>query len=423
MSKLALLGGTPTLESNTLTPFNTIGREESVAAQKVLDGGTLSGFLASDSSGFLGGPEVRRFEEHWCDVFATSHAISVNSATSGLFAAVGAAGISPGDEVIVSPYTMSASVVAPLIYGGIPIFVDIEPDYFCLNPSEVAKAITEKTKAIIAVNIFGHPASLRTLRTLADENNLILIEDNAQAPLAKEYDSYAGTIGHIGVFSLNVHKHIQSGEGGVCTTNDPNLALRLQLIRNHGENLVDKLEIDNLTNLIGFNFRMTELTAAICNSQLTKLQDIVAERIHYAERLSLALTGLDGIQPPKVRDGCNHVYYVWPARFNAEKVGISRNAFATALAAEGVPVNQGYVKPQHLLPIFQRRLALGANGFPFNLTTERYDPASCPACRQLHYEEELGFGICNFALSENTIDKIISAFHKVYDHRHELCDS
>lgn len=423
MSKLAILGGAPILESNTLTPFNTIGREEGVAAQKVLDAGVLSGFLAEDSSGFLGGPEVRKFEENWCDTFATSHAISVNSATSGLFAAVGAAGISPGDEVIVSPYTMSASVIAPLIYGGIPIFVDVEPDYFCLDPSQVAKAITKKTKAIIAVNIFGHPASLRALRKLADENNLILIEDNAQAPLAKEHDLYSGTIGHIGIFSLNVHKHIQSGEGGVCTTNDPDLALRLQLIRNHGENMVDKLELNNLTNLIGFNFRMTEITAAICNVQLTKLQGIVEERVHYAERLSLALTGLNGIQPPKVREGCSHVYYVWSARFNVEKVGISRNAFAGALAAEGVPINQGYVKPQHLLPIFQKRLGLGVNRFPFNLTTEQYESASCPVCRQLHYEEQLGFGICNFALSDATVDKIITAFYKVYDHRLKLCDS
>ena len=127
MSKLALLGGTPTLELNTLTPFNTIGREEREAAQKVLQVGTLSGFLASNSSGFLGGPEVRRLEENWCEIFGASHAVSVNSATSGLFAAIGAVGIGPGDEVIVSPYTMSASVVAPLIYGGIPIFSDVEP--------------------------------------------------------------------------------------------------------------------------------------------------------------------------------------------------------------------------------------------------------------------------------------------------------
>lgn len=422
MSKLALLGGTPTLELNTLTPFNTIGREEREAAQKVLQGGTLSGFLASNSSGFLGGPEVRRLEENWCEIFGTSHAVSVNSATSGLFAAVGAAGIGPGDEVIVSPYTMSASVVAPLIYGGIPIFADVEPNYFCLNPSEVTKAITDKTKAIIAVNIFGHPASLRALRKIADEKNIVLIEDNAQAPLAKEYDSYAGTIGHIGVFSTNVHKHIQSGEGGICTTNDPDLALRLQLIRNHGENIVEELGLQNITNIVGFNYRMTEVTAAICNAQLAKLSDIVSERVHYGEKLSRGLAGLDGIQPPKIRDGCNHVYYVWPARFNAETVGVSRKSFAKALVAEGVPVNEGYVKPRHLLPIFQRRTAVGANGFPFNLTNQPYEQSSCPVCWQLHYEEELGFGICNFALSETALDKIIEAFQKVYDLRRDLCD-
>src|SRR5262249_5209652 len=157
---------------------------------------------------------------------------SINSATSGLMAAMGAAGISPGDEVIMPPFTMSATAMAPLTYGGIPVFVDIEPDTFCLDLDAVRAAIGARTRAVLAVNLFGHPARLHELRALCDEHGLKLIEDNAQAMLAEEHGRYAGTIGHIGVFSLNYHKHIHSGEGGICTTDDERLARRLQQIRN-----------------------------------------------------------------------------------------------------------------------------------------------------------------------------------------------
>jgi len=206
------------------------------------------------------------------------HTVSMNSATSGLFAAMGAVGIGPGDEVIVPPYTMSATAMAPLIYGGIPVFADIEEKTFGLDPAAVRKAVTPRTKAIIAVNLFGHPARLDELLEIAKERHLFLVEDNAQGPLAEDQGRYAGTLGHIGVFSLNYHKHIHTGEGGMCVTQDDDLALRLQLIRNHGENAVGPLETSDLTNLIGFNFRMTEIQAAIGIEQLKSIDEHVGRR-------------------------------------------------------------------------------------------------------------------------------------------------
>src|SRR3989338_2965575 len=154
MSVLALHGGTP-VRRHPFPDYRTIGAEEQAAVARVLDGGTLSGFLGSWDPRFFGGPEVRSIEEEWAKRFGVRHAIAVNSATSGLMAAVGAAGISPGDEVIVSPYTMSASATVPLWYGGIPVFADIEPEYFCLDPASVRSRITERTKAIIVVDLFG----------------------------------------------------------------------------------------------------------------------------------------------------------------------------------------------------------------------------------------------------------------------------
>ena len=146
-----------------------------------------------------------------------------------------AAGVGEDDEVITSPYTMAASATSAVMCGAKPIFVDIEPDYFCLDVEMVKKAISPKTKAIMAVNIFGQAANLKKLRKIADEKNIILIEDNAQAPGAKFHNLYTGTIGHMGIFSLNRHKTIQTGEGGVIVTNSQCLANRCRLVRNHGE--------------------------------------------------------------------------------------------------------------------------------------------------------------------------------------------
>ncbi len=419
MSKLAILGGEPEI-SEPMAPFNRIGEEERAAAERVLKGGVLSGFIGAPGPEFDGGPEVLALEEAWCEAFGVRHAVTVNSATSGLYAAMGAARVGPGDEVILPPYTMSATVMAPLIYGGIPVFADIEPETFNIDPACVRQAITDKTRAILAVNLFGHPARLRELRAIADENGLILVEDNAQAPLASEDGRWAGTVGHIGVFSLNVHKHIQTGEGGVVVTDDDDLALRLRLIRNHGENLIEAFAVEDLTNLVGFNYRLTEVAAAIALAQLAKLSGIVDEWIGHANGLTDGLSDLPGITPPVVRQGCRHVYYVWPARFDAQVVGVSRHAFARALAAEGMPIDQGYVTPLHLLPLFRHRVAIGRQGYPFNLTDRTYDHGLCPVAERMHETEELGFGICAFELSEAIVDKLIAAFRKVYERRDRL---
>ncbi|MEQ9447507.1 MAG: DegT/DnrJ/EryC1/StrS family aminotransferase, partial [Rhodospirillaceae bacterium] len=298
MEELAILGGAPAVRE-PLRAYRSIGDEETAAVAKVMETGLLSGFVGALCPEFNGGDEVRAFEHEWAADFAVRHAVTVNSNTSGLIAALGAVGIGPGDEVIVPPYSMSATVMAPLFYGGIPVFADIEADYFCLDVEQVEAAITPKTKAILAVNLFGLPADLSRLKALADERGLYLIEDNAQAPLATQNGVFAGTIGHIGVFSLNYHKHIHTGEGGVCTTNDDRLADRLRMIRNHGENVADELGGGDYTNLIGFNFRMTELSAAIGRIQLKKAKTLVQRRVEIAERLSAELSSLDGLTPPK----------------------------------------------------------------------------------------------------------------------------
>lgn len=158
--------------SAPLPAYSTLGEEEVQAVVDVMRSGCLSGFYGSWGEQFMGGPVVQRFEAGWAARFGVAHAVSMNSATSGLYAAMGAIGLQPGDEVIVPPYTMSATALAPLVYGGIPVFADIEPDMFCLDPAAVRAALSSRTRAILAVNLFGHPARLAELRAIADEHDL-----------------------------------------------------------------------------------------------------------------------------------------------------------------------------------------------------------------------------------------------------------
>ena len=411
MEKLALFGGVPVLPC-PLPVYNTLGEEEAEAVADVVRSGCLSGFYGSWGEQFGGGPMVRRFEAAWAERFGVAHAVSVNSATSGLYAAMGAIGIQSGDEVIVPPYTMSATALAPLIYGGIPVFADVELETFCIDVQAVEAAITPRTRAIIAVNLFGHPAKLAELRALADKRGLFLIEDNAQAPLAMENGRLAGTIGHIGVFSLNYHKHIHAGEGGVCVTNDTGLALKLQLIRNHGENVVEPIGLADITNMIGFNYRMTELSAAVGLAQLGKIDRHVAAREHLACRLIAGLSDLPGLTVPATRSNCRHVFYALGFRYDAEIVGVSREHFSNALTAEGFPNFLGYVRPLYLLPIFQQRVAFGS--YPFSLSSVTYPPGLCPVAEHLYSESLLGFENCATAPSEMQIDLLIAAIRKVH---------
>ena len=225
-NRLAIFGGTPVIKV-PFRKYNHIGEAEARAVENVLRSGILSDFIGSAGENFYGGKIVREFESHWKKRFKVKNAISMNSATSCLAAAIGAIGVGPGDEVIVSPFTMSASATAILVFNAIPIFADIEPDTFNLDPSSIENRITPQTKALMIPNIFGHPADYDPILEIARKHKLKIIEDNAQSPTATYKGKLAGTIGDIGVFSLNRHKHIHTGEGGMCVTNNDVLAERL----------------------------------------------------------------------------------------------------------------------------------------------------------------------------------------------------
>jgi perosamine synthetase len=415
--ELALLGGTKMIQSE-FKRYNSIGEEELQAAKQVIESGVLSQFLGAWHEDFYGGPKVREFERDCEEFFHVKHAVTVNSATSGLIAAVGAIGIEPGDEIIVSPWTMCASATAILHWNAIPIFADIDPETFCLDPKSVEANITPYTKAIMAVDIFGQPADMDALLAIAVKHGLKVISDSAQAPSAMHKGKYAGTLADVGCYSLNYHKHIHTGEGGILVTDDDELAERLCLIRNHAEAVVaDRAEI-NLTNMIGYNFRLGEIECAIGIEQLKKLEHFVATRQRIADRLSMGLQGLSALRTPVVRSGCTHVYYYYPMVLDVEVLGVSRDKIHAALNAEGVPVGNRY-QNLHLLPMFQRKIAYGTKGFPWTSEICKrdvdYSKGICPVAEELNDSTYLGFGICAYDLGEQDVDLIVQAFKKVWD--------
>lgn len=405
--ELAINGGTPIRNKPWQDNFTT-GEEEKAAVIRALESGYLSLFEGSHTPdvpfSFKGGPEVLGLEEEWSAFYGCKHAVSMNSATSGLYAAIGALGIGYGDEVIVSPYTMSASAMAPMIYGAIPVFADIDPETGCLDPDCVADRISTRTKGILVVHQFGFPADMDRLLKLAEKYDLKIIEDCAQAHGAKYKGRHVGTIGDIGVFSLNVNKTIQSGEGGICTTNNADIAYRLQLIRNHGEAVVGPAEYENIVNIAGFNYRMTETSAAIAREQLKKLPMLNQKRLELVEKLKEGLVPFDFFRPlrgPLYEESSSQnykgssavlsTYYVFPMRYFQEQTNISRESFVSTINAEGVQFHQGYVKPIYLQPVYQQK-QLFKNGYPFSARENQecfqsYKKGICPIAENLHFKE------------------------------------
>lgn len=422
-TQLALHGGKKAI-NNTFTRYNPIGVEEVDAARAVVESGVLSQFLGCWDPDFYGGPKVNEFERACEAFFGVKHAITVNSWTSGLIAAVGAIGIEPGDEVIVSPWTMCASATAILHWNAIPVFADIESDTFCLDPKSVEANITPHTRAIMAIDIFGQSANMEALVAIAKKHNLKIISDTAQAPGALYGDHYAGTLADVGGYSLNYHKHIHTGEGGVLVTNDDENAERLRLIRNHAEAVVGDKGVDSLANMVGYNFRLGEIECAIGIEQLKKLKTLVDVRQRRAERLTQGLLGLAGLRAPLVRAGSTHAYYMYPMVLDTENIGVPRDRIFAALVAEGVPgLAQGY-QNVHLLPMYQKQIAYGSRGFPWSSDICRrpvdYSKGICPVAEKLHDETYLGLEMCAHELSDEDIDLIIAAFHKVWNEMETL---
>lgn len=416
MNKLAFFGGTPVRKS-PLPPYNSLGKEETQAVNEVMASGVLSDFLGSAGDKFLGGTRVRRFEQRFARFFGVKHAVSFNSATTALQTALTAAGIGPGDEVITTPYTFTATAGAILLVGAVPVFADID-DTLCLSASSVEKRITRHTRAILAVNLFGGMPDYRALSRVAKKHKLVLIEDNAQAPGAHFDGKYTGTIGDIGVFSFNVHKVVQSGEGGVLITNNDKYAFRAQLGRNHGELVISQMPNHPFEPLVGNNTRMTELHAAIAECQLKKLASANRHRRVLAAHLNRKLKHFSWIEAFSFSSEIEHVYHLYPMTFHPERIGFSRDTFIAAMKKEGFLLGGGYVTPLYLLPVYQRRRMYPRSLFPFDQPGAKdidYRKGICPRSEWYWSTSLVTSDLCQPGRSIHDMDTFILAIQKIED--------
>jgi len=416
---LAAYGGSQTIPES-FKRYNPIGREEEEAAVEVIRSGRLSGFIGAWVPEFYGGDKVKEFERNCRSYFKVDFAVSVNSWTSGLIAAVGALDIEPGDEIITSTWTMSATAMAIIHWNAIPVFADIDENTYCIDPVSIRKNITSRTRAIIAVDICGQSCDYIAIREIADEFNLIIISDTAQAPGSRVDGVSSGTLADIGGFSLNYHKHINTGEGGVLVTNNQYFAERMQLIRNHAESVVAGIGTENISNMIGYNFRLGEIEAAIASEQLKKLDSLVERRQQIAKRITQGLENLRGLKTPFVSSNSTHVFYKYAMQIDPSILPFGKDVLVELLKQEGIPgLTTRYVNV-HLLPIFQKKIAYGSSGYPWKFQLDGlsrdYSKGICPTAEKLQDETYFAIDLCEFEFSDSQVDKIVTAFEKVWNH-------
>ena len=351
---LAIHGGPPVRQA--LLPYGrqTLTETDVAAATEVL----RSDWLTT-------GPKVADFEEAIADYVDARHAVSFSSGTAALHAAVLAAGLKPGDEAITTPLTFCATANAVLYGGGTPVFADVRDETLTIDPEEVERRITPRTKALLPVDYAGHPADLDALLALADRHELLVIEDAAHALGAKYRSRMVGSISHMSVFSFHAVKHLTTGEGGMVTTNNGEFAQRLREVRNHGiDSDARARQADGqwhyeMTTL-GFNYRLTDIACALGLAQLPRLPANLARRRTIAARYEKALATVSSLALPIVAADVTSAWHLYPVRVDAS---MDRAEVFDALRAEGLGVNVHYI-PVHLHPYYRSRFGYRGGEFP-----------------------------------------------------------
>ncbi|MCZ3366149.1 MULTISPECIES: DegT/DnrJ/EryC1/StrS family aminotransferase [Methanobacterium] len=300
-------------------PF--IGDEEIKEVEAVL----RSGFIAQ-------GPKVAEFEEKFAEYVGTRHAVATSSGTTALHVALLCAGIGKGDEVITTPFSFAATANSVLYAGGKPVFVDIDPKTYNINPEKIEEAITDKTKAILPVHLYGQPADMDQICKIAEDHDLKVIEDAAQAHGAIYHGKKVGSIGDMACFSFYPTKNITTGEGGIITTDDDAFDKDARAIRAHGESE----RYEHVT--LGYNFRMTDIAAAIGVVQLKRLEEFNEKRIENAEYLTEHINSIEGIESPYVASNVRHVFHQYTVRVEDGK----RDELKEFLNNEGIGTGVHY---------------------------------------------------------------------------------
>lgn len=403
---LAILGG----QKVKMTPFGTgkrFGVEEATELLEALEQNTLF---------YHFGSKVKKFLADFNDLYKLKYSVATSSGTAALHVALGAAGVTAGDEVITSPITDQGTVIGILYQNAIPIFADLEPNSYNMTAEAIEKVISPKTKAIIVVHLAGNPCDMDSIMELARKYNVKVIEDCAQSYLTTYKGRLTGTIGDYGCFSTNDFKHISTGDGGIVTVNSgeeedyfTTHAFADKNYKRHDKEVVKDI------HYLAPNYRMTELQGAVGIAQLKKLDWICTRRNELGERLSSGIKNTKGIRPMKITAGGWCSYWFYMLTLDLDVLSCTREEFSAALTAEGIPNSPGYISQVlYAQSLFQQKQAYLNSEYPFSLGEYSYEAGSCP-----NAEEILKIAIrldINEFYSDHDIEDMITALNKVAAH-------
>ncbi|MBO0813105.1 MAG: DegT/DnrJ/EryC1/StrS family aminotransferase [Microlunatus sp.] len=399
-NRLAADGGEPVRTRPFPTSYDSSGRRiddaEIEAVTRVLRSGRLNS---------TAGPETAAWEREFADHLGVGHAAACSSGTAAIHLAVAALDPEPGQEFITTPISDAGSVLPVLAQNAVPVFADVDPLTGQVDVAAVERLITPRTRAIIAVHLFGAPAPVEELRDLADANDIALIEDCAQAyGTTTATGRRAGTVGQLGCFSLQQSKHITAGDGGIVVGDDPDLVRRARLF-------ADKAwprDTEDRTHLfLGLNYRMTELQAAVARAQLVKLPEVVADRRRMASRLDAAIGGLEGLS---INRAPGASYWLYPIVIDGAR--FSGRRFAELLPAEGIPATAGYLqRPIYRTPVLADHRTYGRSGYP--IADRDYPAGLCPNAERL-IKDALVVLQWNENYTEQDVDDMAAAIIKVH---------
>lgn len=397
--RLAVLGGEPVREE----PFH----EWPVWDRRELD--ALNGVLESGTWG-VNGSRTEEFSEEYAERYGAEHAVTVTSGTTALVVALEAAGVGPGDEVIVPPYTFVATATAVLECNAVPVFADVERDSLCLDPAAVEEEMSERTAAVVPVHLGGRPADLEGLKRACEGHDVAIVEDCAQAHGSRLDDEALGTIGDAGCFSFQSSKNVSAGEGGLILTDDDGIYERSWSVANVGR-VPDGDWYEH--PVLGSNHRLTEFQAAVLRAQMTRMDDQLERRERSARRLHEGLADVDGVQPQSehpdttVRAYHLYVFRLYPSALS----GLSKRTFLEAVREEGIPAGGGY-NPLHEQELFAEFETRAPAVYQLAETVPDYEQVDCPETERA--AEVVGWLPQNVLLGdEEDVDDVVRAFEKV----------
>ena len=410
MGKLALFGGGKVKD----TPFGTgkrFGEEELKELKEALEQKTLF---------YWSGNKVKKLTTEFAEMYGAKYCVATSSGTAAIHVGLATVGVTAGDEVITSPITDMGSVIGILYQNAIPIFADLDPYTYNLDPKSVESKITEKTKAILVVHLAGNPADMDPIMEIARKYNVKVVEDCAQSYMCYYKGRLTGTIGDVGCFSLNDFKHISAGDGGMCILNDKGLyekTLRLA-DKNYNRLSKDPAAIRKIEYLAP-NYRMTELQGAVALAQLKKLEWICERRNIIGEKITEGIKDLKGVHPPKIMEGSKSSYWFYMFRIDEKKAGITRDDFSKALEAEGIPNQAGYI-PNCIYEydLFANKSVYLGSDCPFGCKMYgkdiTYGKGLCPIAEGI-LETAIRISINEF-YTDKDVNEIIEAIRKVSDY-------